>query len=81
MVIFLPELETKVVNNEEKLMRYIKTGGYGFFKNTYLCKCNKYRNLYLLTYLFQFDKYVIVCPECYKKKNRYSKLIIKNLKS
>ena len=76
MLIFFPELEIKVVDDEEKLMRYIKMGGYGFFKKTYLCKCNQYRNLYLLTYLYHFGKYVVVCHECYKKK-RYSKLIIK----
>lgn len=63
---FLPELEIKVTDNYEKLMRYNTVGGYGFFK--YQCLCNKYRNLYLLTYLFQFDKYVIVCSECYKKE-------------
>jgi len=59
-------VKVKVIDDEEKLMEYIKRNGFGFIKTTDECMCSKERTAYLLTYHVRFDDFIIICPKCYK---------------
>lgn len=60
-------VELKVVDDEEKLMEYIKIGGYGYMRTTYDCACSENKTAYLLTYVLSFTDIVVICPKCYKR--------------